>query len=415
MANLYMVEGKQSMRYNHFQDYRWESTIATDTRLMGVTALQITWKSKTSGYHIHQLIHLDFSEYGVDDYMEYYTDPKLRRLNEMDSRRELDDNWQRMSGSLGGSEIAISLGTTVRLIQLAVATNENYYRNYEEEIQEFRKKALARIRLMIEVAKKDSAYTEVSDEEATQSVCLSNLNVAETINYFLMRMCDKDYLGASLLSEISWEELSHIPNWDHQMMTLLQNRIKSTKDAVVFHCASMAEGESGYFYIRTRIGMSAPTNKKNPKVALFDCSYFRHCSEVEAAMQMQQTEYITVYELAHPEEFDPDMSMMISRSAMRSVPNGMLYLLYTKDNNHVDSYTYYMNNDVYGAYLVTNQGELVLMSPEVMKISTMEMDVAHTFIMQDLELKGRYRFDMQIFQSFCEMAGTRFEDIIQRD
>ncbi len=415
MANLYIVEGKQSPRYNHFKDYICENCIATDTRMMGVVALRISWKSRTSRYHLYQLIHLDFSEYGVDDYMEYFTDPAMRRLNELGSRSELDENWNRMSGNLGGQEVRISPGASVRLIEMAIETNEQYYQRHDPDIREFRERVLMRISLMMDALKEDSSYSHISGMAATQAVCPTRLTIAETINYFLMRMCDKDYFGAAMLSEFSSAELSRIPMWKHQLLTLMHNRIKSTKDRSIFHCAALAEGDSGYFYIRARIGILISKDQKNPTVNLFECDYFRHCSEVEAAMQTQHTEYVTVYELTSPEQFDPDMSQMISRAAMRSVPNGMLYLMYAQNNEHVDSYTYYMNNDVYGAYLLTKRGELVVMSPEVMKINTMEMDIAHTFMMQDLRLQGRYRFDIQVFQSFCEMEGVRFRDIIRKD
>ena len=36
MPKLRVVEGKLSSKYNHFKDYRFDSCIATDTRLMGV-------------------------------------------------------------------------------------------------------------------------------------------------------------------------------------------------------------------------------------------------------------------------------------------------------------------------------------------------------------------------------------------
>ena len=42
MNELYAVEGKQSFLYNHFKDCKWDSCVATDTRLMGVIAMKVT-------------------------------------------------------------------------------------------------------------------------------------------------------------------------------------------------------------------------------------------------------------------------------------------------------------------------------------------------------------------------------------
>ena len=74
MPKLRVVEGKLSSKYNHFKDYRFDSCIATDTRLMGVVAMKVSWTAKDgSRDKLFQLIHLDFSEYGVDDYREIFS------------------------------------------------------------------------------------------------------------------------------------------------------------------------------------------------------------------------------------------------------------------------------------------------------------------------------------------------------
>ena len=372
MNELYAVEGKQSFLYNHFKDCKWDSCVATDTRLMGVIAMKITWKSGRS--KIYQILHLDFSEYGVDDYLEYFTDPAMAEVSMLHSRYECQEQWKRVSESLGGREISISLGAAVRLIEMAIETNNGYFHYHDVDIQEFRKDTLKRIRLMLEAAKEDSEYEEWTPEEATRAVCLKNVSMYETINYFIMRMCDKDYIGASVLSTMTPEMLQSIPKWQYRMMTLIHNRTTKGKAPGEFFCTS----------------------------------------QMEMAMQMRRPEYVSAYKIVKdPEHFDLDRSMMASDSQISPVPNGILYLLYNNDNTHVDTSNYYMNNDVYGAYLITRADELVIMSSEVMKISSMEMDLAATFISGNLELTGRYKFDSQVFQTFCEMPGATFEDILR--
>lgn len=46
MPVLKVVEGKLSNKYNHFMDYRFDSCVATNTRLMGVVALKVSWTAK---------------------------------------------------------------------------------------------------------------------------------------------------------------------------------------------------------------------------------------------------------------------------------------------------------------------------------------------------------------------------------
>ena len=330
------------------------------------------------------------------------------------SRYECQEQWKRVSESLGGREISISLGAAVRLIEMAIETNKGYFHYHDVDIQEFRRDTLKRIRLMLEAAKEDSEYEEWTPEEATRAVCLKNVSMYETINYFVMRMCDKDYIGASVLSTMTPEMLQSIPKWQYRMMTLIHNRTTKEKAPGEFFCTSQMEADDGYFYARLILRLDMTKGKRMALVSSMECTYFNRFSEIEMAMQMRRPEYVSAYKIVKdPEHFDLDRSMMASDSQISPVPNGILYLLYNNDNTHVDTSNYYMNNDVYGAYLITRADELVIMSSEVMKISSMEMDLAATFISGNLELTGRYKFDSQVFQTFCEMPGATFEDILR--
>ena len=205
MPELRVIEGKLSNKYNHFIDYRFDSCIATNTRLMGVVAMKVSWTAKDgSKDKLFQLIHLDFSEYGVDDYCEIFSN-----ANNPEGGREVRSEWKRISGSLGGSEIKIPFFTMIQLIDEVVATNEKYYENHEIFIQDFRKETLMRLNLMKEASSKllyEAASFDKKSKEGQQLVCKSPLTSFELINYFLMRMLDKDYHGASFLGDISISE-----------------------------------------------------------------------------------------------------------------------------------------------------------------------------------------------------------------
>jgi hypothetical protein len=136
-------------------------------------------------------------------------------------------------------------------------------------------------------------------------------------------------------------------------------------------------------------------------------------SSYEAALQLQQAEYITLYELTVPAEaFDLDDSVFGADASMTPAPNGITYVLYNKDNYHVDSSNYFMNHDLYGAYLLTQSNELVVMSHDIIKITNMEADISRSMNSDKLELKGRYKLETQVFKSFSEMPGAKFSEMI---
>ncbi|MBQ6583264.1 MAG: hypothetical protein IJH77_05505, partial [Mogibacterium sp.] len=291
-----VVEGKLSDRYNHLLDYAFDSCTATNTRLMGVVAMRLDWHSVFGRkYHLCQLIHLDFSEYGIDDYMEYFSDPALRGYSDIFSKPELDMQWMRISGSLGGEEVSLSLDEAMLLIDRALLINQKYRGQHPEEIREFREAILPRIELM---------RTQVSGspdlEETLLKVCPKKLSANETINYFLMRLFDHDFDAACLLTSLSREELEELPAARHGLMTLTRNEISRDSGPSLFHrssgetvhCLSLAEMEQypGYRYLRTALVVSPHPDRKWYCVTECGCEFDMNISQAEAALQLREPE-----------------------------------------------------------------------------------------------------------------------------
>ena len=68
---------------------------------------------------------------------------------------------------------------------------------------------------------------------------------------------------------------------------------------------------------------------------------------------------------------------------------------------------------MYGAYLFTEQGELVIMSPDMVHISMMELDILSSPAAARMKLVKRYKSVNQIFQTFAQMPGANFEDMVE--
>lgn len=418
MPVLKVVEGKLSNKYNHFMDYRFDSCVATNTRLMGVVALKVSWTAKDgSKDKLFQLIHLDFSEYGVDDYREIFT-----KAGNLEGGREVKAEWKRISGGLGGNEVKIPFFTMIQLINEVIATNDLFYENHAPFIQEFRKETLMRINLMKEASVKllgeDTGFDKTS-REGMEMVCKSPLTSFELINYFLMRLLDKDYRGAALLADVTAGAMKRSKFNEIGLAELVRNKISKettaampSGEATVYKCRFTALSDD-YIYGEALLTLSLRSLTRSRRILEFEVTTLMHISDYEAALQLQQPEYITLYKLTVPQEkFDIDDSVFGADTAMTPAPNGIVYVLYNKDNSHVDSANYYMNHDLYGAYLLTPKNELVVMSHDLMKITNMEMDINKSINISKLELKGRYKLETQVFQSFAESPNTMFSDMI---
>ena len=418
MPELKVVEGKLSNKYNHFNDYRFDSCIATDTRLMGVVAMKVSWTAKDgSKDKLFQLIHLDFSEYGVDDYREIFSNAE-----NPEGGREVRSEWKRISGSLGGKEVKIPFFTMVQLIDEVVATNEKYYEGHELFIQDFRKETLIRLDLMKEASRKllhETSAFEDKSKEGQQLICKSPLTSFELINYFLMRMLDKDFHGASFLGEVNVSEMERSRFKEIGLAELVRNKISKattaatpTGEATVYKCRFTALSDT-YIYGEALITLSPRSLTRTRRILEFEVTTLMHISNYEAALQLQQAEYITLYELTVPAEaFDLDDSVFGADATMSPAPNGIVYVLYNKDNYHVDSSNYFMNHDLYGAYLLTPNDELVVMSHDIIKITNMEADIGRSMNSSKLKLRGRYKLETQVFKSFSETSGAKFSEMI---
>lgn len=418
MPRFKVVEGKLSNKYNHFKDYRFENCIATDTRLMGVIALKVFWTAKTNNKdRLFQIIHLDFSEYGIDEYKEIFT-----HTMDFDGGREVKTEWKRVSGGLGGKEVKIPFFTMIQLIDEVLKTNEAHYKNHPPYIQQFRQETLMRIAFMKEATKKlqyDGKHFEDKSRECMSLVVKSPLSAYEIINYFIMRLLDKDYKGAALLANLSETKLKHHRLAEIGLTELVKNKIKkeiskneSHNEPPTYRCKFLALGDK-YIYGEMLLTLSPRSLTRHRSITDFRIMTLMKISSFEAAFILREPEYITLYKLkVSYDEFDIDDTVFGADTSMSPVPNGILYVLYNKDNAHVNSSNYYMNHDLYGAYLLTPNNEFIMMSNDLVHITNMEMDINRSANFAKLELTGKYKLDTQIFQTFAESTGAYFKDMI---
>ena len=146
MAELKLIHGKKSEKYNHFEDYDFESCRAVCARLMGVVALKVTWRGKDNRRaRLFQVMHLDYSEYGIDDYQEFICTPGEEDYGE--NKEEMNGLWNRFVAVMGSSVAEIDPSVMLRLIEDAMPlAAEDMQREYDDdENREFR--AYARLRL----------------------------------------------------------------------------------------------------------------------------------------------------------------------------------------------------------------------------------------------------------------------------
>lgn len=418
---LKAIDGRLSKNYNIFQHYQFQECLATNTRLMGVVALKITWVDKeNTNAHLYQIIHLDFSEYGIDDYFEY--ECVSGRDDFLEKKNQAIFQWESFVRVMGGDVIDVSPEIMVASIESVI----DLAKKMDDENNDFRRNALQRLDMMIsEIEKENLIKSKPSTVELIKSLSKKNLTATETINYFLMRLVDLDFNAAAYLSTINIEKLKSNILTRPGIQTLVKNKIRLSRESEDIASDGMSfpyrcnlttlSDMSGYYYASFVVYLDLDYRSKDAKVTEIKIGSMNKLSTYEAASQLQITEYITVYDcrdrILH--NFDGSHFTFLVSIDPVLVNNGWLYTIYNKDNSHVNKADYWLNDDVYGYAILTIDGEFVLMSNKVDNIEKMEEDVAMSMYAPMMRLDGRYQLDSPIFHTLCHKSGVMFKDLIE--
>ena len=423
---LSVVEGRLSDRYNHFEEYDFMSCQATETRLMGVVALKVTWRGKEkTRARYYQVIHLDYSEYGIDEYLEFECIPGTESYK--DNKENMNYHWEHFTGVMGGQVVNIPPSVMLRLIESAVPlAGKDVDREYDDIQNEmFREYALMRLEMMMDRLADDCVTSRLSEPEAAmRAVCEKRLGTCAVINYFIMRMVDRDFEAASLLSTLSMEELRSCELSEKGIQTLVRSSI-SKSDPVTdppadgsshpYRCRITTLGRNGYYHATFVIYLDGDYRSRDSQVTQIDIGSVLKLSEYESAVQVARKEYLTVIQC--PDDvingFDGRYIAPLAGVDPVMVPNGWLYTIYKRDNSHVNKTEYRLGDDVYGYALLDIGGELVLMSNDMTSISMLDNAAMMSVYAPYLKVVGRYLIETPVFHTLCHTHGALFEDLIE--
>ena len=426
MAELKLIHGKQSPKYDHFSEYDFEDCRVICARLMGVAALKVSWRSRENKRaRLYQVMHLDYSEYGIDEYQEFICTPGNEDFTE--KRQEMSALWNRFAASMGSDIESIDPSCMLRLIEDALPlASEDRAREYDDdENKEFRAYARFRLDLMKNALNaKGITSADCSTEDAIATTSPLKLSAFETINYFLMRLVDADYPAAEYLSQLKQSELESCELTSPGIQTLMKCDIEKSDRKIdrprdgqsfPFRCRLTTLAKDAYYHATLVIWLSGSFRSKNPVVTDIKVGSLIKLSEYEAAMQISRSEYITVFDCKDEmlDGFDSKYVGPFANSTPTMVPNGWLYTAYKSTNSHVDSASYRMNDDVYGFALLSIAGELVLMSNDLRSISMLDDATIFSLYSPFISTKGRYRLDTPVFQTLCRATGAMFDDLVE--
>lgn len=326
----------------------FRSAYVTDTRLMGVLSIGITWDLPDNKFkkQFHQFFYIDVEDYGLERY-----DSLLGEENDL-----YYDIQRTYVGGLGARLVEISLREAMWLLQKYSNRALNNGHKIPDPLEEY-----------IDLLRPTVIFTDPEMYILDSKQCTPVSTPYEAINYFVMRMFAKDIEAAAVLStnpDIS-DAFPRIPR-----SVLYNNKIAPLDDADSFSCESLIEAKDVYYLTVCHIQMDQLRVKKIKRISAFPIS------TVEAAVMLRRTEHISVMTVDEEfKKFNQNSTFMLNWSTQRRESEGTLFILYKPDNSHVNSENYSMLNDFYGTYYYNGKDELVLMAPSDEYLGLLEHDI----------------------------------------
>lgn len=321
---LTLIDGKKGKVF----PYEWVKAEATDTRLMGVVGLIVTWRDGED--EIIQIYHLDYEEYGIDGFHEFRNGDK----------KTIEETVQGVIGGLGGQLKGVSREIFEYLIHSSYLVDPEslvYLVDFEPYIS------------ILEHM--DDCWDIDEKIEMVQSVSVSIESDIELINYFIMRAIGQDLLAMeSLVYDMDVPLLSPGP------FTLLKNTV-TKMDKERYSVDALIDFNNHYQLYKFEVKVDL----QKLLIADFSVIDSLKLTTTEASLNLKKEEFIMLFDLSDPKT--QEKLEVLKPSLMKNEHwSGDLYTAFNSNNNHVKENPYYLNGDIHCLYFFTDYEELIIAS-----------------------------------------------------
>ena len=381
-------------------DEKFESAYTTDTRLMGVLVIYIKWRlsgfaaSGKKSRILHQFFYIETTEEGIESYRGIYGDDE----------DEIRFTEQTMLGGLGSKKVLLTMNEAVFLVKHFAEMTKKFGKALPDEVQQYRF-----------VLERETTLGKDREEALFRKLCAKVDTPNKLINYFLMRYFMKDFSAVSMLAKA---DVGTELQASADLATLCRNEIippeKTNGRAAdeeekedLYVCESVIEDDNGHRIIVSEVGIESVNGHLH--VSSFDISSNFAISPAEAAMKLARSEYVTVYEIAGSVEhvlFELDQRYL---GAMQNLcEGGKLYILFKKDNRHMGSGIYLLNDDVKEILFVTVEDQLIVGSYTLAGIKRLENRMMMSRVSNQLIEVAKYEFKEPVLYDYTMSYGGDF-------
>lgn len=390
--NFKLIKGGLKSRQECTKEF--VSGYVTDTRLMGAMGMCLVWKLTDceDAEDLVQFFLLDPEELGLENYISLW-EYNIESIVKIE---------QSSIGCLGGKKIDLTEEEACHLV--------SHYYNLSVERNKKIPGPQAEYQFVLD---RDVPFTEEENKQLTEKICTRIFSEYQTVNYFLMRLFGNDPEGALYMSNpmLDTEDFSKIEFSETSFFC--KNTITSKDDYYLSKSLANIKGEYYIFVSKIQV--------YNFKVSSFKITGSMKISPREAAMILNRTEYVSVYEMKDITEQlnqGKDIAAGIisfelpyaSNCTMHA--NGQLIMAFKPNNHHVAKEVYRLNDDIVGTVFITGSGQLILTSYTIQDIHNLENYLVGSCT-PPVSLVEKFTFREAIMQDFIDSNFDNFIEFIK--
>ncbi|AOT70052.1 hypothetical protein [Geosporobacter ferrireducens] len=348
----------------------------TNTRLMGVLGLRIKWMTEDEQLFA-QFFHLDAEEYGLDDYVGVLAP----------TEEEIGFQTARMMGGLGGELVWITEREARYLLREFIKRNNTFKENLPDPLAEY-----------------DFALQEkvtLSSDEISllwNKICEPLEMPMQLVNYFVMRAVGGDYEALNYLSACENENYRIVETPG----TLLKNVTETIEDSegTAYLTESIIDEKNQYKMILSEIRIGK--TKDGLKVTRAEVRSTMNITAMEAAFGLTKPEYISIYYVEDSDACIQQLDTDKPHAMKHAYEGSYLFTEFNPTNDHVKSPIYYLNEDVYGIYYLTDEDQLLVAAYSEEKIKELEGYFTQEPFNKLIQLEERLRLNRPLLYEFVQ-------------
>ena len=399
--------GNQKQPAHSARKYRYLSGYATDTRLMGVVGIELTWKvfenplkpDKTAEL-FKQIFYLDCEDRYIDTYYECYGE------DDYTLRRERI----RLVAALGGSLVPLKEKEARFLIQS--------YSGLAGGSTRLPEGAASYSFLLFP----EQTLTQEEYDALSLRICGEVATPNYAVNYYLMRCASLDERGCAFMhGDVQFKDPEHIRPSDMPVIqrtriipensTLYLNKISHSKeDPDLYQSESLTErSDQGYFITNCALTITDRPLRIRDAEVISEL----HITDIEASMILKRPEFVSICQLTGADNyFRSSFAAFTASFTETEYETGRLFIKYKSNNAHAGNRLYRLNDDMEATYFLTDSNQILIMGYTSEEASLAEFNMYAALLNCDIYTEKRYEFPEPVLYEFINSGFEDFHEFL---